>query len=176
MTIARTPKPAHRPVNSTATLSGCGRYRYLLGRRWAPGPTMGWIMLNPSTADATHDDNTIRACVRLARAAGAGGILVANLYALRSTDPKGLRRAADPIGPVNDNALARVAAECDPVVCAWGAHADLGRKGRGAEVLGRLELLGVRPVCLAVLKGGEPGHPLFVRTDTPLRPYGRAPR
>lgn len=52
---------------SGATLSGCGLYRYHLWRRWDTGPSVMWIMLNPSTADADEDDPTIRRCVGYAK-------------------------------------------------------------------------------------------------------------
>ncbi|MDP3851982.1 MAG: DUF1643 domain-containing protein [Luteolibacter sp.] len=51
----------------SAVLSSCGQYRYELWRRWAEGPHVLFIMLNPSTADATNDDATIRKCVAYAR-------------------------------------------------------------------------------------------------------------
>jgi GTP-binding protein len=39
-----------------AVLSDCGGYRYVLWRDWAAGPRALFILLNPSTADATQDD------------------------------------------------------------------------------------------------------------------------
>ena len=52
--------------DSAAVLSPCGRYRYTLERAWAPNPRyLMWVMLNPSTADATQDDATIRRCIRI---------------------------------------------------------------------------------------------------------------
>lgn len=38
---------AFAPTRS-AVISPCGRYRYRLDRRWADGPSIAWIMLNPS--------------------------------------------------------------------------------------------------------------------------------
>ena len=47
-------------------------------------------MLNPSTADATEDDPTIRACMAFAERWECGWLDVVNLYAFRATDPADL--------------------------------------------------------------------------------------
>ena len=79
-------------VTSSATLSVCRKYRYEIWRRWRGGDgTAVFIGLNPSTADATQDDPTIRRCVGFARQWGFDWLFMGNLYAYRSTDPKPLR-------------------------------------------------------------------------------------
>lgn len=108
-----------------ALLSPCGRYRYRLTRQWrAAGQTALWVMLNPSTADAVEDDNTIRAITRITQAWGYRGFMVGNIYALRSRDPAALWRADDPAGPENARHLNNMAASAHRIVAAWGAHAD----------------------------------------------------
>ena len=85
---------------STAVISGCGTYRYLLTRRAGPGErAAAFILLNPSTADAATDDPTIRRCLGFARRWGCGRFFVLNLFAFRATYPAELRWADDPIGP-----------------------------------------------------------------------------
>src|SRR5579864_646380 len=82
------------------------RYRYLLWRAWGGGGRFVlFILLNPSTADQDRNDPTVERCERRARTSGFDGLLVANLFALRSTDPGVLREASAPIGPQNDAAL-----------------------------------------------------------------------
>lgn len=47
-----------------AELSEDREYRYRLWRQWdAQKPTLAFIMLNPSTADESEDDPTIRRCL-----------------------------------------------------------------------------------------------------------------
>jgi hypothetical protein len=152
------------PMQRAAAISACGRYRYVLGRRWGAGDTVAFLMLNPSTADANQDDPTIRRCIGFARSWGYGGLVVANLYAWRATKPADLWKAADPVGPDNDAHLARVAAGCALLVAAWGAHA---RTDRIAAVLA---LVAKAPdaggvFALGTTKTGQPKHPLYLRGD-----------
>jgi hypothetical protein len=165
-------EPATAPptVLGSAILSDCERYRYLLGREWTDGPTAVFVMLNPSTADALHNDPTIRRCLRYARDWGCGALMVANLYAWRATDPAELWTAADPIGPENDAhlyAAATIAAESGgPLVGAWGASA---RPDRIAAVLA---LPGMdRLTALAVTKAGQPKHPLYLSAELTPQPW-----
>lgn len=112
-------------LDQGAYLSACGTYRYGLWRRWAPldlSP-LNWAMfigLNPSTADGSEDDPTIRRCVAYAKMWGYRGLLMANLFAFRATEPADMLRAADPVGPSNDSALMGYARMARIAVAAWG--------------------------------------------------------
>ncbi len=142
-----------------AEISEDGLYRYVLGRRWdSTLPECVFIMLNPSTADATQDDPTIRRCIGFAKSFGCGSLLVGNIYAFRATDPRDLFRAAEPVGGArNDAVLTELLARGGVTVAAWGAR---GRPGRVAEVM---RLPGAeRLTALATTKGGAPGHPLYL--------------
>lgn len=152
-----------------ATFSACGQYRYTLERE-GDGLIAGrdravFVMLNPSTADATFDDPTIRRCRAFAKAWGRDGITVANLYAFRSTDPAALWTCADPIGPENDDYLYVLGMNHGRIVCAWGANA---REVRVRAVVEVLLDAGAQLMCLGVTKSGAPRHPLYVRADQPL--------
>ncbi|MER9706091.1 DUF1643 domain-containing protein [Mesorhizobium sp. M0204] len=153
-----------------ATFSPCRTWRYRLERRWAPGPKAAFILLNPSTADETKDDPTIRRCIGFAKAWGFGGLVLGNIFALRSTDPRGLYSHADPVGPGNDAALFAIAREADKVICGWGTHGALYRRGD----MVRLALLhkGATPLALKVTAGGFPGHPLYISADTVPKVFG----
>jgi hypothetical protein len=153
----------------SAIISECGAYRYLLKRAadsMCPmKSTALFVMLNPSTANAELDDPTIRRCRGFARLWDCNGLAVANLYALRSTDPAGLWSHTDPVGPDNDAYLSTFARECGDVVCAWGANA---KPERAAHVANILTHSGARLWCLGTTKDGSPRHPLYVRGDQPL--------
>jgi len=151
----------------SATLSDCGQYRYWL-RRGSEANALTFIMLNPSTADAVADDPTIRRCSGFARRNGYSGIVVANLYAYRATDPAHLWSAEDPVGPQNDYYLAKLARNQGDIVLAWGGKAKADRVARLAEIVNHH---GSRLLCLGTTKSGAPRHPLFVKNDQPLEPY-----
>ncbi len=143
------------------------RYRYALTRSWDRAkPLCAFVLLNPSTADARVDDPTIRRCIGFARRWGFGGVVVVNLFALRATDSRVLRRTADPVGPANDRALVRQASRASLIVLGWGTQGALG--GRAEAVRRMLEPLGPKLRLLGRTRAGEPRHPLYVRRDAAL--------
>lgn len=149
-----------------ADISGCGKYRYRLWRRWnSSQPSCVFIMLNPSTADYELDDPTIRRCVGFAWRENCGGIQVVNLFAFRATDPAQLRDYSDPIGRRNDEHIDTVTnTAMGPIILAWGTHGAL--RNRDIAVLERLKNLPLK--CLGMTKGGNPKHPLYLPKDSPL--------
>jgi hypothetical protein len=159
-------------VNSTgALLSACGDFRYHLFRVWdSSKPPMVFVMLNPSSADGSSDDPTIRRCMRFAKDGGYGGLEVVNCYAYRTSSPKLLKAKGWPIGPDNDHhlqaAFIKAAEKGVPVVCAWGA--DASRTPRAGAVLRMIQQAGAKPVCLGKTAEGYPRHPLYMRSDCAL--------
>ena len=117
-------------------------------------------MLNPSTADETRLDPTVRRCVGYAMRWGYGGLVVGNIFAFRSTDPAGLRAAEDPVGPGNDAALVEMASRWGMVVCAWGGHGKF--MGRGREVAKSVASEARELCALRLTASGDPGHPLYL--------------
>ncbi|TQE33211.1 DUF1643 domain-containing protein [Streptomyces ipomoeae] len=159
-----------KEIRSAAVLNREGSHRYLLSRIWDPKrPPLGFLMLNPSVADAHTDDPTIGRCLSFARREKAGGLLVVNLFAARSTDPKALAKLPDPVGEFNDSFIRHGVGECETVVVAWGVHGRLN--GRGRQVADRLWDQGIALRCLGVTQSGEPKHPLYLDKKTPLVPY-----
>lgn len=147
-------------------------YRYRLWRRWAEGPMLMVIGLNPSTADETQDDPTIRRCIGYAKAWGFAGLEMGNLFGFRSTDPRALR--AHHTGALQDMNVAHLGATMATVLgrggailAAWGNHAH----GRTAPFLRLCALGGVGVACLGLTGMGEPKHPLYLRADAKPIPF-----
>lgn len=147
-------------LSKSALLSPCAKYRYRLERRWTDGPAMAFIMLNPSTADANHDDPTIRRCIGFARREGFGAMTVGNLFAWRATDARQIKEVTDPVGSENDRILRDIVTSAILSVCAWGNHGSF--MGRDVEVLKLFKRLKKRPHCLKLTKEGSPAHPLYL--------------
>lgn len=153
-----------REPGRSALLDASGVYRYRLTRVLGPGvKRITWIMLNPSTADASVDDATIRKVTTFSRRWSFAELTVVNLFALRSTDPRALKIHRDPVGPENDAHLLAAARGADAVVCAWGNHGVL--LGRAERVGAMLAEAGVTAHCLRVSGTGQPCHPLYLPGD-----------
>lgn len=157
-------------LETDAVISDCGKYRYLLRRTWDHSkPRVLYVMLNPSTADASIDDPTIRSCVRLAKSWGYGGIEVVNLFGWRATDPDELPKQFDPTGPDNEGVVENAINRCDIVVFAWGVCKFAERRGRKLRDTVRRH----RPMvyCIGKTKDGHPKHPLYIKSGTPLQAF-----
>lgn len=151
-----------------AALSSCGVYRYNLLRRWSNRGLVNFIMLNPSTADVELDDPTIRRCIGFARDWGYGGIIVTNLFAYRSTDPRTMAQKCSENFPITgfDNELYVLDAFKRAAfhVAAWGTWGKLiGADGRMREYAASRNVLLYH---LGVSKEGYPRHPLYLASST----------
>src|SRR3954454_12895419 len=95
-----------------AEYSDDARYRWWWERRWADGPGLCWVGLNPSTGDTTGRPRpTLRKVVALAKAHHLGAVTVVNLFSWRATKPADLKRAAidhDVIGERTDEVLSDI--------------------------------------------------------------------
>jgi hypothetical protein len=121
------------------------------------------VGLNPSTADETRDDPTIRKCVGFAKRWGFGALCMTNLFAFRATNPRVMKGSPQPIGEENDRWISACAKEAGRIIAAWGVHG--GFMARDEEVLELID--GVE--CLQRTKHGFPAHPLYV-------PYNSIPK
>lgn len=158
-------------MHGSATFSEDGVYRYELRRQWNPfQPFAMFIGLNPSTADASTDDPTIRRCCGFARSWQCGGIIMTNLFAYRATDPLELFGVADPVGPLNDDHIMAAAEEVRKIiVCCWGNHGALQQRDLDVP-----RLVGQYPLqCFGMTKTGQPKHPLYLPANTILSPFAR---
>lgn len=149
-----------------AKISACGRYRFHLWRQvdsWFSG-RMVWCMLNPSTADAEMDDNTIRKITKFTRAFGCGRLDVVNVYALRTPSPAdvkaAIKRGENAVGIDNAKWQREILSQATVRVAAWGTHAfpmDVIKLANDWSWM-----------CLGVNKDGSPKHPLYLSDNTPL--------
>ncbi len=142
-----------------AKLDKTRKYRYVLWREWDEGEgTCIFVMLNPSTADAKKDDQTITKCIGFAKRWGFRRLEVVNLFAYRATDPKKLLKVKDPVGKDCDLYLGAALFKAKRVVVAWGST-KIPKDDRVTLVL---ELAGEFVPefgCLGRTKGGDPKHP-----------------
>lgn len=161
-----------------AVISEDGLYRYGLWRRWDSDyehrnrTAAVFIMLNPSTADASKDDPTIRKCRGFAQRWGCGGLVVVNLYAWRATEPKMLYATRDPIGPENDAALIAAfqlaASHGSTPVAAWGSFKGPNIERRIRDVQQLATDHGVKLHAIKLSVSGKPWHPLYVPYESEL--------
>lgn len=157
--------PSPDTMTRNAEFSDDRVYRYLLRREWGAGPMLNVIGLNPSTADETVDDPTIRRCIRFARDWGYGGLWMTNLFAYRATDPAVMKsvmaQGIDPIGTRNNEFLYATARAAGKVLAAWGNHGAYHQ--RGVTVV---NLLDVDIDCLGETHTGQPKHPLYLPANS----------
>lgn len=163
----------------TAIFSDDRRYRYTLRILWDDSkPLVQFIGLNPSTADEVKDDNTVRRCKRFAQRWRYGGMIMTNIFAFRSTNPRPMKSHPNPIGETgtfsfgrkhftnrNDYYLARTRSEVSDCVAAWGNHGL--HLNRSAAVLKFLRSL----KCFRITKAGQPEHPLYMPYSISLLDY-----
>lgn len=166
-------------MHMTAAFSKDRRFRYELRRQWdASKPWVNFIGLNPSVADGQTDDPTIRRCIGFARAWGYGGLIMTNLFPLVASRPAQVVAAfwqsrGQMAGlPENGAYLLDGVQSAGLVVGAWGEAPDV--LWREQAVQAQLRLLvdaGAQFHALTVLKGGQPGHPLYLKADLTPRLY-----
>lgn len=130
-----------------------------------------FIGLNPSTANESVNDPTIRSVARIAKANGYGGFYMMNCWAYISTDPEKLRdhRFNELICEWNDNMLTTTKAKCNDVVFAWGSFDIVKETGRDKELMEMFP----NAKALSVNKNGSPKHPLYCKSDTAFVNYLR---
>lgn len=144
-------------------------YRYYLERILTEGQkVVNFCMLNPSTADELVNDPTVRRCIGYAQDWGYDRVIVTNIFAYRSTDPKGLKRICDPIGVENDYYIEKAAAKADLIITAWGTHGGYLNRGEAVKKI----LRPYQPHHLGLTKCLQPKHPLYLRKSLLPIPLG----
>lgn len=157
-------------AGSGADFSPCRTYRYALWRHWDWQGHANCLMvvgLNPSTADETKDDPTIRRCIGFAKAWGFGGLYMLNLFAFRATKPKDMVLADDSFGPGNLEAMSYYRTRVGLVVAAWGKLEPRYRvRVNWTTTIRQVSEAIAKPMyCLGRNQDGTPKHPLYVKGD-----------
>jgi hypothetical protein len=155
------------PDEPICIFSPCEKYRYTLWREVNPNGEgyVQWIALNPSTADETKDDPTVRRMQGFSRDWGARYCLVTNVFAFRATNPRDMKAQHDPWGPTNMHHIQRLAKHARMVVAAWGVHGAWMR----ADLSLQQALSDIPLKCLGKTKDGQPRHPLYIKaTQSPI--------
>jgi len=159
----------HMESTMGAIFSDDRTHRYDLWRVWERGSReIVFIGLNPSTADESKNDPTIRKCCNFAKLWRYNKMHMLNIFAHRATMPLNMKIAEDPIGPANNEYILRVVEQSQKrrgnmVVLCWGSNGEF--MGRGREVYELVNGLCV-PKCINICSNGEPGHPLYLPYET----------
>lgn len=174
----------------TATISPCGRYRYRLER--GPfaatdlleptadgacefrGKVVGFFGVNPSTADASIDDATVRKWIGFCLRWGAHRFIVGNAFAYRATDVAELAKVDDPFGPEIGEHTTAIIDQADILVPCWGNTTKVPPRLRFAfDVLVEALVSSGKPVaCFGWTKTGDPAHPQMLPYSTRMVPWG----
>lgn len=144
-----------------AEFSNDNKHRYCLWRIWnSTRPLVMFIGLNPSTANASRDDATVRRLITITGNLGYGGFYIMNCWTYISTDPAQLK--LNPMNEeINDNNLIIVASKCKDVIFAYGNFKIVSETGRDKE----LKKMFPDALALHINKNGSPKHPLYCKSD-----------
>jgi hypothetical protein len=159
---------------ASAVISDCGQFRYRLEREiltnLSSGPVYAFFGINPSTADASLDDATVRKWRGFVSRWGGSRFIVGNVFAFRATDVKMLSQVPDPIGRLNNDYLKAIVAEADILVPCWGNSSKVPRELRLhlRWLMNQLRGAGKPLMTFGLSKSGDPMHPLMLGYDTQL--------
>ena len=154
-------------------------YRWSLSRGlnpslFMPGKPVLFCGYNPSTANSSDDDPTIRKDIGFAHSMMGTALIKVNLFAGVATDPDSLDELDDPVGAENDEwiraAVEYVTLADGILIAAWGTPKG-PRAIREAFVDRELKVRGMaRWMCLRMTKHGHPEHPLYLPGGSMPRP------
>ncbi len=114
---------------------------------------MMFIGLNPSTANETDNDNTIRKVIKIASHNGFGGCYMTNLFSYVSTDSTNQDICVDT--DKNDLFLKEYSSKSERVVFAWGCFKIAIQRGK------EVAKMFPNAFCIKKSKNGSPIHPLY---------------
>lgn len=163
----------------SAIISPCGMYRYRLEREvQAEGKVFAYFGINPSTADASVDDATVRKWRGFTLRNGGRRFIVGNVFSFRATDVRDLIHDKVDCDAEHWRHIRQIVADADILVPCWGARSKLPPgKFKRPEVLMQCLVESGKPVMhFGTTKSGDPKHPLMLGYDTPLTPWHNTPK
>ena len=159
-------------MKSSASFSTCKNYRWSLTRHLTNSKKeLIFIGLNPSLANATDNDPTIRRLIGFSENWGYGCLTVLNLFAKVSKSPKSLASCNDPVGWQNDCQLNKMIKywsyndSCELWI-GWGVNGRL--MGRNEKFLKKIKRSSRKPLVIGLTKEGHPKHPLYISKQKTL--------
>jgi hypothetical protein len=154
-------------------LTDADRYRFEFGWRYAQGPSLMFVGINPSFGTADKPDRTMISMRGIAAFNGYGSFVIGNPFALRALEPRDLTKsmnASYAIGPGNLDHLQRMAEKADTICLCWGVpRRELYRHVAAVHIM--LEKIGKPLMCLGKNDDGSPRHPLYLPSRTRLEPF-----
>ncbi len=154
---------------ASALFSECGCYRYRRGATVGPLERSRWLPNAHSRQPPTPTAPIPRFAdvSPLRKSWGFGGLVIGNLFALRSPKPRLIYECTDPVGPENDCYLRKIPESCERIVCGWGRHgAYLDRASGVCRMLTTSKLY-----ALEVTAGWHPSHPLYISVAAEPKPF-----
>ncbi|MBR8279747.1 DUF1643 domain-containing protein [Burkholderia vietnamiensis] len=162
----------------SAIISQCGKFRYRLERDvQMDGLTFAYFGINPSTADATLDDATVRKWIGFTKVNGGRRFIVGNVSAYRATDVKELADVL--ITPdqwrANLDQIGRIIEDANVLIPCWGNRSKAPKHMRNDfdTVLAMLQTSGKPVKHFGLTQSGDPKHPLMLGYDTKLIEWNR---
>lgn len=178
-------------------------WRPYLEQRWGEpdSPMVNFVLMNPSSADAEYNDATSRKCWSIAVRHGFGGLIITEVWALRSTGNEWLLGEPGAAGgempytklftfggptdidaPYYQNLMTlrrdmdfiKAAAEnprVTTIYCGWGSHAGTPLEARVGEVAAALRETGKELVCGGQNEDGSPRYVLYTPAEAAFVPF-----
>lgn len=168
-----------KDCKASAILSSDGKHRFRLDRSVSSsGPSYAFIGVNPSTADATVDDATVRKWIGFVRRWGGAKFAVVNLFSLRATDVRELAKNDEVNVPIkSDVHLTAALRSADIIIPCWGNASKIPKQHRKrARLISEyVKTFDVPVMCFGFTKSGDPKHPLMLSYDTALVSFAASP-
>ena len=147
---------------------------------------MVFIGLNPSKANTVYNDRTLIRIINFCSRWNYKNIYVINLFGLISESPSKLLKSLDPVGEKNDLITIKVLEfwrennNCD-LWLGWGDKGQLcGRDSFVLKLIKNLSNLepnkknnSERVLSLGRSKKGNPRHPLYMPSESFLKPFDK---